>query len=110
MLDARCWMFVQMAAAVNSGSVQGQQAAASAATETVSTSRLRARMEQTPRHRSYLVEELNSDIGSRLIDNHGFGQQAKMCIDLLGRCVSDSPVIEAISSNPSVALAEIGGN
>ena len=67
-------------------------------------------MKQTPRHRSYLVEELESDIGSRLIDNSGFGQQAKVCIDLLGRCIGDSPVFEPISSNSHVALAEIGGD
>jgi len=67
-------------------------------------------MDQTPSHRSYLVEELESDMGSRLIDSSGFGQQAKVCIDLLGRCVGDSPKIESISSNPSVALTEIGRN
>ena len=90
--------------------MQGQRTVAAHATETVSTLLLRARMEQTPRHRSYLVEELESDIDSRVIDDLGFGQQAKMCIDLLRGCVSDSPVIEPISSNPSVALAEIGRN
>jgi len=99
-----------MAGAANSRSLRGRQSAAAAAPDTVSISSSRDRMEQAPRHRSYLVEELESDFGSGSIDNPCVSHQPKVCIDLLGRCVCNSPVIEPISSSPSVALAEIGGD
>ena len=67
-------------------------------------------MEQTPCHGSHLVEELKSGVGLCLIDNTSVGQQAKEGIDLLCRSVGDPPVIESVSTNPSVALAEIGSD
>jgi len=67
-------------------------------------------MEQTPCHGSHLVEEVESNVGLPSVDNTGIGQQAKEGIDLLCRSVGDPPVIEPVSTNPSVALAEIGSD
>ena len=67
-------------------------------------------MEKAPGHGSHLIEEFESDIGLCCVDNVGIGQQAKEGIDLLGRPVCDSPVIESISTKSTVALAEIGRN
>jgi len=61
---------------------QRQRQKSAAATAHVSTTSLRDRMEQTPRHGSHLVEELNSDNGLLLIDNTCVGQQAKERVHL----------------------------
>jgi hypothetical protein len=67
-------------------------------------------MKQTPRHRPYLVEELESDLGSRRVLNTRRCQKAKECIHLLCRSMGDPTVIGPISTNPSVAFAGIGRN
>ena len=67
-------------------------------------------MEKAPRHGAYLVEEVESNLGLSSVDNTGGGQQAKKGVDLFCRSVGDPPVIEPVSTNPSVALAEIGGD
>jgi hypothetical protein len=67
-------------------------------------------MEQAPRHGSNLIEEFESDIGLCCVNNTGVGQQTKKGIDLLGRPVSDSPMIESISTKSTVAFTEICRN
>ena len=67
-------------------------------------------MEQAPGHGSHLVEEFESNIGLSSVDYTSVCQEAKECIHLFCRPVSNPPVIEPISTNPAVALAEIGSD
>ena len=67
-------------------------------------------MEQAPGHGSHLVEEFENNTGLCCVDYTSVCQEAKECIHLFCRPVGNSPVIEPISTNPAVALAEIGSD
>ncbi len=67
-------------------------------------------MEQAPGHGSNLVEELESNTGLSFVDYTSVCQEAKECIHLFCRPVRNSPMIEPVSTNPAVALAEIGSD
>ena len=47
-------------------------------------------------------------LGDVAIDGTGVGQKAKVRVDLLGRGIGDSPVVEPISTDSTVAFGKIG--
>ena len=68
------------------------------------------RIEEAPGHGTDLIEEVEGDLDSVVIDSTSAGEETEVGIDLLGRGVGNAPVVKPISTCSAVSLAEICGN
>jgi hypothetical protein len=67
-------------------------------------------MEEAPGHGSHLVEEFDRIGRTVSINGSRLGKEAKMTIDLLGRCKGDTPVVQSVATGSSVPFSEVRGN
>jgi hypothetical protein len=62
------------------------------------------RIEQSPSHCTNLIEKVDCGVGSVLVDGSRLGKQPEMGVNLFGRSVCNSPVVQSISAEPPVAF------
>jgi hypothetical protein len=55
-------------------------------------------VEKAPGHGTDLIEEVEGNIDSLRADCTGGGQESEKGVDLLGRGVSDAPMVEPVST------------
>ena len=55
-------------------------------------------MEEAPGDGSDIVEELEGDDCSRVVECSGSDEELEVGVDLFGRAVGDSPVVQAVST------------
>ena len=67
-------------------------------------------IEKTPGHRSHVIEGLDRPFSSRRVHDSGVQEEPEMAVDLFGRGIRDSPVMQPVPAGPAVAFSEVGGN
>ena len=87
-----------------SGSVQGQRQR-SVLSDRRQHSLLR--IQEPPGHRADLIEGVHRFTGSVRADRPGVSEELQVAVDLFGRGVRDSPVVQSVSTKTAVAFRKI---